>query len=183
MKSETILEIRDYGIIPDERKRIVELNPTELEIAEFLGRKKCEIGRTQVGFTKDTWQKHYQAYCGEIAFCKMMNIHHSPLIDPTHNWSNDVGDAMWGNLKVDVKHSTYDPATLAVQRYAINADVDIYALITGIAAIFKYQGAILKKDLIIDNNLGNGPLGFEDAYCMHSQRLSYFWWSIKKVKA
>ena len=167
--------IKDYGIIKEERKRTIELNKTELAIAKMLGKGKAEIGRTQVGFTDDTWEKHYLAYCGEIAFCKLMNIYHSPLIDPTHNFKVDVGDALWGDLKVDIKHSTYDPSTLAVQKYAINADVDMYVLITGTPPILKYQGAILKDDLIIDENYGNGPRGFEHAYCMNSKKLSYFW--------
>lgn len=179
MSGDTLLRLRDYGIISDERKQTIELNSTEKEIAEFLGRKKAEIKRTQVGFTKDTWQKHYLAYCGEMAFCKITNICFLPIIDPSHNFTNDEGDALWGGLKVDVKHSSHDPATLAVQSYAKNADVDIYALITGGPPVFKYQGAILKKDLMVDSNLGNGPPGFENAYCMNSQKLSYFWWAIK----
>ena len=105
----------------------------------------------------------------------------SPLIDPTHNFTNDTGDALWGGLKVDIKHSTYDPATLAVQKYAINADVDIYALVTG-NTTFKYQGAILKEDLIKKDNFGNGPRGFEDAYCMNSTQLNYFWWDKQELK-
>jgi hypothetical protein len=181
MKSLTLLEVRDYGIIADDRKRIVELNQCELELAEMMGRKKATLGRTQVGFTEDTWDKHYYAFCGEIAFCKIMNIYFMPFFDPSHNWTNDKGDALWGTLKVDVKHSIHDPATLAVQKYAIGADVDIYALVTGIPPVLKYQGAILKKDLIKDCNFGKGPQGFENAYCMNSLKLGYYWWTRKKI--
>lgn len=170
-------KIKNYGIIADERKQSIELNPTELEIAKYLGEQKAEIGRTQIGFTEDTWYKHYLAYCGEIAFCKLMNIYHSPLIDPSHNFNLDKGDALWGDLKVDIKHSIYDPATLAVQKYAIDANVDIYVLVTGKGPTFKYQGAILKGDLTSEENFGNGPRGFEKAFCINSKKLDYFWYN------
>ena len=174
-------EVRNYGIIEDDRKQTIELNKTEREVAEFLGKKKATQGRKQVGFTEDTWDKHYYAYCGEMAFCKLMNIYFLPLFDPTHNFTNDEGDALWGGLKVDVKHSVHDPATLPVQKYAISADVDIYVLMTGYPPVIKYQGGILKKDLIKKENFGNGPPGFENAYCMNSTELSYYWWSRLKL--
>ena len=182
MEGILVQQIVDYGVIIDKRKEIVTLNETELDIAKFLGEKKSKIGRNQVKFVDDNWEKHYLAYCGEIAFCKIMNICFSPIIDASHNWSNDKGDAFWGGLKVDVKHSIYDTATLAVQEYAINADVDIYVLVTGKPPTFKYQGGIFKKDLIIPTNLGNGPRGFENAYCVSSNHLKYYWWRRIKDK-
>ena len=111
-------ELKNYGAISYDRKLTTELNKTELEIAKFLGIEKTKIGRKQIKFVDDTWEKHYLAYCGEMAFCKIMNIYHSPLIDPSHNWENDSGDAEWGGKNVDIKHSIHENATLAVQDYA-----------------------------------------------------------------
>lgn len=93
-KPKILSEIRNYGIIDDERKQTVELNFAELQIAELLGRIKSTFGRTRPTFGGDDWRKHFLSYCGEIAFCKIMNICFSPILDPKHNWEVDNGDAM-----------------------------------------------------------------------------------------
>lgn len=173
-------EVRNYGIIEDERKQVVVLNNTEMNIAKFLALEKDKIPQKRMTYGEDGWEKDYWAYCGEMAFCKIMNICFLPVIDPTQNHSNDMGDALWGNLRVDVKHTLHDPATLAVQSYVKNETVNIYALMTGIPPNLKYQGAMLKKDLVVEANLGKGPSGFENAYCMSSQKLEYWWWATLK---
>ena len=178
--SRLLREVRNYGVIDDSRKQRVKLNKTEMDVALFLAKEKEAIPKTQVSYVETDFEKDYNAYCGEMGFCKLMNICFSPIIDPSQNFSNDMGDAVWGNLRVDVKHTIHDPATLAVQNYIKNDVVDIYVLMTGIPPNLKYQGAMLKKDIVVEANLGNGPEAFENAYCMHSDKLEYWWWATLK---
>jgi hypothetical protein len=167
--------VKNYGIIADSRKQSIELTQTELNIAQHLGLQKSKIGRTRPTFGGDSVEKHFLSYCGEIAFCKMMNIYHCALIDPTHNHLIDEGDAVWSGLKVDVKHSVHNKATLAVQNYLINTSVDLYVLMTGTPPVLKYQGAMMKDELMIEANLGNGKKGFEQAFCKAGGELNYYW--------
>ena len=176
-----IFKLKNYGLIPLERKLKTTLNKTEIDIANLLGQQKAAIKRNAIkSHMKDTPENHALTYKAEMAFCKIMNIAFRPIIDPNHNFTNDDGDAIWCDLNVDVKHSIYSNPNLAVQSYKESDNTDIYALVTGVENTFIYQGAILKKDLFVKENLGNGPKGFENAYCIKAEKLNYYYYdSIK----
>jgi hypothetical protein len=46
---------------------------------------------------------------------------------------------------------------------------------TGTPPVLKYQGAMMKDELMIEANLGNGKKGFEQAFCKAGGELDYYW--------
>lgn len=150
----------------------VELNKSEQAICESIAKQRYENNRknnvkdAKVG-DQGNWETDLEGFGAEMAFCKLHNIFPDFTVS-IRNSSQDDGDCVLGDLRVDVKATKYQTGKLLAVPWKNNG-VELYGLMIGTFPKYIFKGFMSAKELIKEERLGS--LGYGKTYIAEQREL------------
>lgn len=147
------------------------LSDTELDLARkvaslrYGSSREAGVKDAKIG-SQSNFETDFIGMCGELAFCKMLNIYPDLAIVPGGNGH----DCLLDDIRIDVKTTKYKTGQLLSRSTKEYPGIDVFALVTGdpITGEFAFVGWSLADELRSDENLSEK---FNGSYAMPQDKL------------
>lgn len=139
-----------------EKGEIIQLTKEERDEGYRIGRERYERNRENAihpNFSKgtDLIRIDQEGVCGEIALAKGLGVleSHWEKFRNTEirNFREDEGDVFFNGFKIDVKTTKYKNGHLLIKKHKKDAQIDVYALITGWYGRYSFAGFCKREDI------------------------------------
>ena len=152
---------------------LVELDKLEIELCEFIGKKRSEIARSnnvkdaKIG-DHNGIEADIQGFKAEYAFAKQFNLFPDFGLSPR---SGSFDGKTKNGSRYDIKSTKYKTGNL-LSTLKVNPDVDIYILAHVNENIVDFVGWVKKEDFIKEENIKD--LGHGKGYFLSREKLKSF---------
>jgi hypothetical protein len=152
---------------------IVVLDKSEVELCEFIGRKRHETARdnnvkdTKIG-DHDAIEADIQGFMAEYAFAKYVNIFPDFGLSPR---SGSYDGVTQKGAKYDIKSTRHKNGNL-LSTLKVNNDIDVYVLAYVNNQTVEFVGWAKKNELIREENIKD--LGHGKGYFLSREKLRPF---------